>query len=231
MSAASSQQVLNAIPAPSRTGTHQVGRTFVGTARNSGISVAIVVRGNALAGYLCDGKNLGAWSTGTLGAGNRIRLRSKRGALIDATLGGATVVGKVTLPGGRSLAFTATRAVDGQSGLFRQRNARLGSLSGWIVTASSIRGIPEDSSGKVKNGIASATPTTSSGGAGRGLSPADKAKACKALGVQDNAVKMKIFTIASRGPLSVKEEEELGFLQSSIILIEQKEEKAGCFVP
>jgi hypothetical protein len=93
--------------------------TFVGSVPATKLLVGIVLGpGEALA-YACDGgSGHDIWLRGTV-QGQTLVLIGKKGERIGAQVQGDTVSGTLTLPGGPALAFTADRAVEAQTGLFR----------------------------------------------------------------------------------------------------------------
>jgi hypothetical protein len=86
------------------------------------------VKGGRAAAYVCDGRSVEAWLTGTLTAG-RITLRSRAGDQLVATLATEAVTGTITVRG-RQLSFTIDKA-DPPAGLYRARTSR--NTIGWIV--------------------------------------------------------------------------------------------------
>jgi hypothetical protein len=86
------------------------------------------VKGGRAAAYVCDGRSVEAWLTGTL-TGGRLALRSKAGDQLAGTLAAEGVTGTVTVRG-RQLSFTIDKA-EPPAGLYRARTAR--NTIGWIV--------------------------------------------------------------------------------------------------
>lgn len=72
-------------PTPAREGV------FIGASANqvNQITVAIAIKGNRAAGYLCDGNTIEAWLEGTV-IGDQVDLRGKTGAVLSGTLGAAS---------------------------------------------------------------------------------------------------------------------------------------------
>ena len=66
--------------------------------------------------YLCDGRQLNEWFTGTVTA-NEVQLASPNGVQLDATLASEVATGTITLSDGTSFAFMANPAT-GIAGLF-----------------------------------------------------------------------------------------------------------------
>ena len=245
------QALLSEVPQPARADV-QAKDTFVGTVPGSDEYVAVVVGDRAVVGYVCDGKKVSSWTTGPAPKDARIELASEDGkTLIRGTVAGDAVEGTVTVDGQAAQAFTAGRAVEGKTGLFRERDGKIagrGYVLGWIFTEQGVRGLSSEEGGNVKTGLAtsqtpgSTTGTTSTGGtggtgagggtdAGGSTSPAPtgaSAKTCFALADRSTALSNKIKQITEKGVLSLADEEEIGFLQASIMLITARMDKLGC---
>jgi hypothetical protein len=86
------------------------------------------VKGNKAVAYVCDGRSVEAWLTGSLSAG-RLALRSKAGDRVVGTVATEGVTGTVTVRG-RQLSFTIDKAGP-PAGLYRGKTSR--STIGWIV--------------------------------------------------------------------------------------------------
>ncbi|MET9272985.1 hypothetical protein [Kribbella sp. NPDC003557] len=91
-------------------------------------AVALAVKGNRAVSYVCDGRTLEAWLTGTV-ANGQAALRSRTGDHLTAILSATTATGTLTL-NGRTLRFTIP-AAGPPAGLYRARNST--STIGWIV--------------------------------------------------------------------------------------------------
>jgi hypothetical protein len=92
--------------------------TFVGGVPGTAIFVGVVVGpGEALA-YFCDGASISGWLRGR-NDGQTYTLSGKEGDRLVAQVQGDAVSGTLALHGRPPLAFTAGRAADGASGLFR----------------------------------------------------------------------------------------------------------------
>jgi hypothetical protein len=104
--------------------------TWAGEVKGAG-TLAITAKGDKVIAYLCDGRRLEAWFTGTATAG-RLNLTGARGATLTGTFGNGRASGTVTA-GGRSLNFDLA-TVKKPSGLYRAtadiRGARI--VGGWI---------------------------------------------------------------------------------------------------
>ena len=242
--------LLSQVPPPAKADV-QAKNTFVGTVPGSDEYVAVVVGERAVIGYVCDGRKVSSWTTGPAPDDARVELASADGKTrIRGTVQGQAVRGTVTVDGRSARAFTARRAVEGRSGLFRERNGKIagkGYVLGWIFTEQGVRGLSAEEGGNVKTGLAtSQTPgsttgtTNTSGTGGTGASggtdaggstspvPTASAKTCFALADRSTALSNKIKQITEKGVLSLADEEEIGFLQSSIMLIISRMEKLGC---
>jgi hypothetical protein len=112
-------------PSPSK----ELVGVFAGRTGGREATLAIAVKGGRAAAYVCDGRRVEAWLTGTQTAG-RLTLRSRSGERLAGTLAGTTVTGTVTLHG-RTLRFTIGRAGP-PAGLYRARTANKATI-GWIV--------------------------------------------------------------------------------------------------
>ncbi|MEV4262423.1 hypothetical protein [Kribbella sp. NPDC049584] len=110
-------------PAPAKPPAVYAGRTNEREA-----SLAIATKGDRAAAYVCDGRRLEAWLTGTYRNGQLV-LRSKTGERLTAAITNNTATGTFTLSG-RTLRFSIAKA-DPPAGLYRARNATR--TIGWIV--------------------------------------------------------------------------------------------------
>lgn len=104
--------------------------TWAGEVEGAG-TLAISAKGDKAIAYLCDGKRLEAWFTGTAKAG-KLSLTGARGATLTGTFGNGRAKGTVTVEDW-SLNFDLA-AVKKPSGLYRAtaniRGARI--VGGWI---------------------------------------------------------------------------------------------------
>jgi hypothetical protein len=104
--------------------------TWAGEVKGAG-TLAISAKGDKAIAYLCDGRRLEAWFTGTAKSG-KLSLTGAGGAKLTGTFGNGRATGTVTA-GGRSLGFDLA-AVKKPSGLYRAtanvRGARI--VGGWI---------------------------------------------------------------------------------------------------
>lgn len=116
-------------PTPTATPTQpQVAAVFTGRTTGRDATLAIAVKGGKAVAYVCDGRSVEAWLTGTHDGG-RLVLRSKSGERLTATLSAEAVTGTVTVRG-RQLAFTIDQAGP-PAGLYRARTSS--NTIGWIV--------------------------------------------------------------------------------------------------
>ncbi|GAB2650387.1 hypothetical protein [Kribbella swartbergensis] len=115
----------SATPTPTQP---QIVAVFTGRTTGREATLAVAVKGGRAAAYVCDGRRVEAWLTGSHEAG-RLALRSKAGDRLAGTLSAQTVTGTITVRG-RQLSFTIDKA-DPPAGLYRARTAR--NTIGWIV--------------------------------------------------------------------------------------------------
>jgi hypothetical protein len=101
---------------------------YAGRTNERVASLAIATKGERAAAYVCDGRRLEAWLTGTYLNG-RLTLSSKTGERLTATITSNAATGTFTLSG-RTLRFAITKAGP-PAGLYRARNST--STIGWIV--------------------------------------------------------------------------------------------------
>jgi len=109
-------------------------------------TLAIAIAGDRAAAYLCDGRRVEAWLTGSV-RGIRLQLTSPRGARLTGTLDGrrTSITGVVDVPGHR-VSFRITR-VAVPAGLYRARARVRGAVTtiGWIVLGNGSQvGIADD---------------------------------------------------------------------------------------
>jgi hypothetical protein len=103
---------------------------YAGKAKNSPIWVAIAVKGDDAAAYLCDGNTVESWLKGTAENGN-MDLRSKDGAnTLTGRLDANNALGGKMMIGGQPLDFTVTVAPP-PAGLYRGENGQTD--VGWII--------------------------------------------------------------------------------------------------
>jgi hypothetical protein len=101
---------------------------YVGRTTGREATLAVAVKGTRAVAYVCDGRRLEAWLTGTYNGG-RLVLRSRTGEHLTGAATTRTAAGTLTL-NGRSLRFAAVPAPP-PAGLYRARNST--STIGWIV--------------------------------------------------------------------------------------------------
>ncbi|MFG1622354.1 hypothetical protein [Kribbella sp. NPDC049227] len=119
-----------AAPTPSQQGAV----VYAGRTANREATLAIAVKGGRAAAYVCDGRRVEAWLTGTR-TGDTLALRSRAGDRLAGSLGSGQVTGTVTgtvTVHGRTLRFTISKA-DPPAGLYRAKTS--GNTIGWIVLA------------------------------------------------------------------------------------------------
>jgi serine/threonine-protein kinase len=98
---------------------------------NGGGSLAIVIKGQSVVAYLCDGKNE-AWLWGTT-SGTSVSAKDKTGDTLTGTRGGGKIVGSLTV-NGKTWTFT-TPSVKKPSGLYKATAKIRGAnvVGGWVV--------------------------------------------------------------------------------------------------
>jgi hypothetical protein len=102
---------------------------YAGKATDNTLAVAVAVKGDEAAAYLCDGANVEAWLAGTAVDG-RLDLTSKDGtSALSGGLDGQALAGSVTLAG-QELQFSIA-AAPAPAGLYRGEGAD--ATIGWIV--------------------------------------------------------------------------------------------------
>jgi serine/threonine-protein kinase len=105
--------------------------TYAGRVIGGGGTIAIAVRDGRAIAYLCDGKRLEAWLSGTA-SGGTLALTGAKGARLDGTLANGVASGTVQAAG-REFRFSVG-VVKAPSGLYRAsakvRNATV--VAGWI---------------------------------------------------------------------------------------------------
>lgn len=102
---------------------------YAGEVDGGPMTIAVAIKGDKAAAYICDGAEVESWLRGTAVDG-RLDLRSKNGAnRVVGTLDGKNLTGTVTVAG-RQLPFTAPVA-KAPAGLYRGEGAE--ATIGWIV--------------------------------------------------------------------------------------------------
>ena len=115
-------------PPPRTTAPTQLTAVFTGRTKGREATLAIAVKGGRAVAYVCDGRRLEAWLTGTFTAG-QLALRSRTGERLVGTASAKAATGSFTLRG-RTLTFAASPAGP-PAGLYRTKNNS--STIGWIV--------------------------------------------------------------------------------------------------
>lgn len=102
---------------------------YAGRANNSRLAIAVAVKGDQAAAYLCDGRSIEAWLQGTAEQG-KVDLSTKDGsARLTAALDGQNLAGSASV-GGREYPFVIGVA-EPPAGLYRGSNSS--TTIGWIV--------------------------------------------------------------------------------------------------
>jgi hypothetical protein len=115
------------------------------------MTLAVGVKGNRAAGYLCDGKKVEAWLEGDVN-GNTLTLHGRDASTsVTATVDPNALHGNATM-GGSTLPFSA-RAATGQAGLYQSKRVLNGIATriGWIV-------LPDGSQVGIRNSGGTRTP-------------------------------------------------------------------------
>ncbi|MFG1817555.1 hypothetical protein ACGFIF_27610 [Kribbella sp. NPDC049174] len=113
---------------PAATTTQQIIAVYTGRTTGREATLAVAVKGGRAVAYVCDGRRVEAWLTGTHTAG-RLALRSKAGDQLAGTLAAEGVTGTVTVRG-RQWSFTIDKA-DPPAGLYRAKTSS--NTIGWII--------------------------------------------------------------------------------------------------
>jgi hypothetical protein len=102
---------------------------FAGRAADSPMAIAVAVKGDEAAAYLCDGANVESWLKGTA-VGGTVDLKSKDGAnTLTAELTGENLNGTITIAG-QPLQFSLAPA-QAPAGLYRGEGDT--TTLGWII--------------------------------------------------------------------------------------------------
>jgi hypothetical protein len=145
--------------------TNEVAAVYAGRTDGREATLAVAVKGGRAVAYVCDGRRVEAWLTGTYVSG-RLALRSRAGDVLTGNLAGDAVSGTVTVRG-RALDFAIDKA-DPPAGLYRARTENNGAVSviGWIVLPDGTQvGIENDSSPGPAPQLDPASRTSTVGGA------------------------------------------------------------------
>ncbi|TDO35185.1 hypothetical protein EV643_12471 [Kribbella sp. VKM Ac-2527] len=119
----------SAATTPTATATNEVAAVYAGRTDGREATLAVAVKGGRAVAYVCDGRRVEAWLTGTYVSG-RLALRSRAGDVLTGNLAGDAVSGTVTVRG-RDLDFAIDKA-DPPAGLYRAKTTS-SSVIGWIV--------------------------------------------------------------------------------------------------
>lgn len=101
---------------------------YAGRTKDGSAAIAVAVRGDKAAAYLCDGRSIEAWLSGAVD-GNQIDVKGKGKARLTATLVGSTLEGSITI-GSNDYDFAINKAKK-PAGLYRAKGDK--STVGWIV--------------------------------------------------------------------------------------------------
>lgn len=121
---------MTASPTPTVTPEKQA--VYAGHTKGREAALAVAVKGDRAVAYVCDGRRVEAWLTGTFTAG-QLALRSRSGERLTGTVAKNVATGTLTLRG-RVLRFVIDQAGP-PAGLYRARKQANGAVStiGWIV--------------------------------------------------------------------------------------------------
>ena len=120
---------------------------YAGKDATGKVAVAVAIKGDRAVGYLCDGRSLEAWLTGTVDGGRATLEAESGGATVDARFNGKRVTG-VVADGDDQYAFDLDKA-DPPAGLYREQNDT--TTIGWIV-------LPDGRQVGIKNTDGTLTP-------------------------------------------------------------------------
>jgi hypothetical protein len=140
-------RLVASLPAPR--GGPQAAGTYVAAAAGDGAPyVAIVLQGNEVLAFVCDGDEVGEPLGGTT-SGSGFEL-SRNGVRLSGTLRGEVVTGELTVPDAGVRAFTARPAVEGTTGLYRAEATVDGDevVTWWIQGEERVKGARVDRRGK-----------------------------------------------------------------------------------
>ncbi len=151
-SAAESQALLAQIP-KHFSDDPQADQTYIGSVEGSQAYIAFVIQGDTAVVYICDGDKLSEWISGKV-ADSQLEFASEKGTQLKANITADSVAGTLTLPDGQPLAFSASPAVEGQTGLYRYQGDENGVTytTGWIVGPAGARGETNSVNG-AQNGV------------------------------------------------------------------------------
>jgi hypothetical protein len=146
--AVSHDTLLAQIPSLYSDGARQASHTFVGPVADSDFFVGLVVQGETVVAYLCNGEDVGDWLRGTAVDG-QFEVSSSGGTTLTGSLNDDAISGTVLVGGERPFAFTATPAQEGISGFYRHTETVNGTnvVAGWVILENGIRGTSSDGKG------------------------------------------------------------------------------------
>jgi hypothetical protein len=140
--------LLAQIPSLYTDGAKQADSTFVGAVADSDFFVGLVVQGETVVAYLCNGSDVGDWLQGTA-EGEQLALSNQGGTTLTALWQDGVVRGVVTVAGKQPLSFVATPAQEGITGFYRHTETVNGAavVAGWVLLENGIVGTSSDGSG------------------------------------------------------------------------------------
>lgn len=100
---------------------------YAGRTKDGSAAIAVAVLGDKAAAYLCDGRDVESWLSGTV-VGDTLALKSKGGAALKATLTDGVLTGTIDVDEPQAFAIKPAKA---PAGLYRAKGSK--STIGWIV--------------------------------------------------------------------------------------------------
>jgi serine/threonine-protein kinase len=111
--------------------------SYASAVEGSGALVGVVVdqKEDRVLAYVCDGKSVAAWFTGTPGDDGSISLTSADGTRLTGRVAGDTLTGSLILPNGGATHTFSAPEVDAPAGLYRSKSQLRGepAVGGWVV--------------------------------------------------------------------------------------------------
>lgn len=140
-------------------GDPQADQTFVGSVEGTQTYIALVIQNDKAVVYICDGDEISEWITGNVTDG-KLDLTTAKGTHLTAVATSDSVTGTLTLTDGQPLTFSASPAVEGQTGLYRYQGEENGVTytTGWIVGSSGARGETNSVNGTQNGVVVNITP-------------------------------------------------------------------------
>lgn len=139
------QALRESIPAHGGNPGPQAETTYVGKVESSDALIAVVANDLAATAYVCDGRSISEWFSGTP-SGSSLQLTGEKGGNVDAEFVGDGIDGEV-VHADIEYGFSAETAVERENGIYRSVANEDGEriVSGWIYYDGDLRGADEDS--------------------------------------------------------------------------------------